>query len=64
VQKKRLTDLIVVEARVASDNVWVVVLAVEDEGIGRAADFGALLGRVGGCRRFGRRHSSLLRLDV
>jgi hypothetical protein len=53
-----------VETRVASNNVWVVVLAVEDEGIGRAADFGALLGRVRGCRRLGRRQDSVLRLDV
>lgn len=51
--KKELTNLIVVETRVTSDNVWMVVLAVEDECIGRTADFGALLGRVRGCGRLG-----------
>jgi hypothetical protein len=50
VKKGRLTDLIVVKTRVASHNVWVVVLAVKDESIRGTADFGALLGRVEGCR--------------
>jgi len=51
--KEKLTNIIVVEARVACNNVGVMVLAVENESIGRAADFGALLGRVRRCRRLG-----------
>jgi len=62
--KEKLTNIIVVEARVACNNVGVMVLAVENESIGRAADFGALLGRIRKCRRLGRRNNSLLRLDV
>jgi hypothetical protein len=49
-QEEKLTNFIVVETRVASHDVWVVVLAVEDECIRGSADFGALLGRVEGCR--------------
>ena len=41
-----LTDFIVVKAGVLSDGGSVVVLAVQDEGVGRSADFDFLLGAV------------------
>lgn len=62
--KVKLTNIMVVKARVTGNNVGMVVLAVENESIGRAADFGALLGRVRRCRRLGRRNDSLLQLDM
>ena len=54
------------KTRVASHSVRVMMLTVEDEGIGRAADFGALLGRIGRFRRrrSRRRHGSLVGLTV